>query len=347
MMKTFTEKNSNRTPLGSLLPLLMPLGLCIEPTNLCNFRCVQCPVSLPEFKAAVGYTGNMDMKLYDKILAEAKAMGRLKNLNLYGDGEPLLNKNIAAMVRKAVDLNIAETIAITTNASLLTPVLSKELIESGLTYLRVSIYSVIKDKNRQITKSNIEPGQIYDNIKEFKRLRDQNGARSPFIYIKMIDTYSEENQMFIDMYKDLADEINIETPMNWNGFNNINLIEQIDPGGNTDETLIQGFYKEKGRSGYKKICTTGFHSLNIKSNGDVVICIVDWNRGTKVGNVSIESLKQIWFGERLREFRNLHIRGRRSENVSCQNCNYLYCNPDNIDNLSENKFAEILNFRGI
>jgi radical SAM protein with 4Fe4S-binding SPASM domain len=346
MNKTFVEKNSDRKKLADIIPLEKPLGLCIEPTNICNFKCTQCPVSLPEFSTTVGFRGNMEMQLFNKIIQDIKKMGKIKNINLYGDGEPLINPNIAKMVEIINDNNISDYVTITTNASLLTEKIARELILSGLTYLRVSIYSIYDDRLKSMTKSNIKADDIFQNVSLLKKIRDSLNKTKPHIYVKMIDTYGPENNDFIKLYSKIADEVNIETPMNWNGFRNINLISNIDPMHKTDQTLVQGFYDQKGSSGIKKICTTSFHSLNVKCNGDVTICIVDWNKGTKVGNICKESLNEIWYGKKLREFRRMHIEGERNKIPSCSNCKYLYCNPDNIDHLSSEDYERILTYKG-
>ncbi len=342
-MIAFTEKNIQRESLDKLLPTLkMPLGLCVEPTNICNFRCSQCPVHFEDFYDIVGNRGHIDIKLYEKLLHDIKAMGKLNNLNLYGDGEPLLNKNLPKMIRMAQNYDISKVITVTTNASLLSEKLSFDLIKSGLTYLRVSIYSIYEERNYQITKSKISPKVIYNKIKRFKEIRDQAGKENPFLYVKIIDTYGFENDDFLEKYGKICDEINIERPMDWNGFDNRNLISEIDKENKTDETLIQGYYGSNSLSGYKKICTTPFLSLNVKQNGDVCICIVDWNKGTKVGNIKKESLKKIWYGKTLQKLRRMHIEGRRDQNDSCRNCKFLYSNPDNIDSHSKEWYESIL-----
>jgi len=282
------------------------------------------------------------MKLYEKLLHDIKEMGRMNNLNLYGDGEPLLNINLSKMIRMARENDVTNFITVTTNASLLSEQTSIDLINSGLSYLRVSIYSIYEDKHYEITKSKIPPSKIYNNLKMFREIRDKMGKEEPFLYIKFFDTYCHENQEFIDMYKDVGDEVNIKTPMNWNGFQNRDLISKIDKEGKADQTLIQGYYG-KCVSGLKKICTTAFLSLNIKQNGDACICIVDWNKGTKIGNIKEQSLKEIWFGKTLRNFRRMHIEGRRSENESCRNCKFIYANPDNVDGQSKEWYESILN----
>ncbi len=344
----FTQKNKERSKLIDILPVRMPLGLCVEPTNKCNFKCIQCAVSLDEFKKIIGHRFHMSMDLYEKIIRDVKTMGKLNHLNLYGDGEPLLHPNIVEMVKIAKKHDVAKAITITTNASLLTDKLSIKLVDSGLDYLRVSVYSIYDEKFKKITNTKYHSDIIYENIKNLYQRRSQTSSsckKTPFIYVKMIDTYGSENEEFLLKYTPIADEVNIETPMNWNGFKGIDLIGNIDPQGKTNQETLQGYYGERNISSIKKICTTPFLSLNIKNNGDVCICIVDWNKGTKVGNISTTSLSEIWFGETLRDFRKMHIEQRKHENESCKNCNFMYCNPDNMDDFSPEKYYEILNYK--
>jgi len=344
-VRSFTEKNIDRRPLRELLPLDMPLGLTVEPTNLCNFRCVQCPVSLAEFAAEAGPLGHLDMELYGKILEDVRRMGRLNHLQLYGDGEPFLNPNLVEMIRRGRDAGVAGSITVTTNGSVMNHKLATGLVTSGLDYLRVSVYSIYPERFARITGSRLKPARIHENLRLLRSVRDSMGSAAPFLYLKMIDTYSAENEEFFSAFQDVADEVNIETPMNWNGYRGIDLIGRIDPDRRTDETLVQGYHRRgRGRlpSGFKEVCTTPFLALNIKRDGVVVVCIVDWNKGTRVGDIRRQSLSEIWLGEELRRFREMHIRQRRHENPSCQNCRFLYANPDNMDNFAEDAYRKIL-----
>jgi len=166
-------------------------------------------------------------------------------------------------------------------------------------------------------------------------LRDKLRRKSPFIYIKMIDTFSSENEIFKNMYKGVADEVCVEPPMNWDG--------QRDFMGNLypNEKINKGLFPPAKK--VKKVCPFPFYSLVIKCNGDVVACCVDWSKQTKIGNMKEESLSEIWSGQHLREFRKMHLEGRREENEACRNCTYLYTSPDNIDNLPDRKISEIVN----
>lgn len=338
-MKTLTQQNSDRVPLEDLIPLPAPIGLCIEPANICNFKCKCCPVSLPEYYETVPKTGCMDISLYRKIIHEIDETGiELKKLNLYGDGEPLLHKDLGYMIR--LGKTVASTVCVTTNASLLTKKRAQELVDSKLDYLRVSIYGTRSTQHYQLTRYKKSPEFIWENVAALQEIRDEAGTDRPFIYVKMLDSgNTDETERFRERYAGIADQVNLESPMNWNGTHDF--IGAVDPNRVTDETLIQGFYEEAGQPGQKNICTTCFSSLNIKSNGDVCVCIVDWNRSTKVGNIANQSLMDIWNGEELRNFRRMMIEGRRHENPGCANCKYMYNSPDSIDHIPTEKLLDI------
>ena len=144
----------------------------------------------------------------------------------------------------------------------------------------------------------------------------------------MLDTFSEENEIFIDKYKDIADEIYIDQPHNW-----------VQP---EDETFIDKLYGEKPdiKKIKKSACPMPFTTLAIRSNGEVAPCCIDWYGGTNLGNIYDEKLQEIWEGKSLYYFQVMQLESRNYENVSCRNCEF-YLNPyyclDDIDGLSVEK----------
>jgi radical SAM protein with 4Fe4S-binding SPASM domain len=326
---------ASRLPLAELLPLPHPWAVYLEPTNVCNFKCKFCPESFADYEQQVGGFRNMDAGLYDKVVSDLVSLGKLKVLRFYMLGEPLLNKQLGAMIRKAVDAGVAERTEVTTNATALTEQRAHELVDSGLDYLRVSIYGVTDKQNLEVTGSKVPVAKILENVRTFRRVRDERGTDKPFLNVKMIDSFnSETNQSFLDMYRPVADEAVIEKPMNWNEF------------GNRD--LIAGVYGTSMQSSHelfpyrKDACPFPFFNMVINADGDVTVCGVDWNKSTKTGNVRDQSLADIWFGPALREFRRMHLEGRRHENEACRNCTYLYTLPDNLDGLSPARREQIL-----
>ena len=203
--------------------------------------------------------------------------------------------------------------------------------------MRVSIYSVDPERHERVTQSKVSPKLIQKNIETLRRLRDEAGLIKPYIYVKILDTGTDENQRFFDLYRPIADEAVIESPMNWNSYENRDLLGAYyqDVGSHQVKTMT---VEEK------QVCAYPFYSLVIKANGDAVACCVDWNKNTKVGNVRDNTFAEIWFGDELREFRRMHLERRRHQNQSCANCTFLHTLPDNLDHMTPQRANEMLEF---
>lgn len=329
----YTElQNRDRKRLEDLIPLEMPLALYVDPSNHCNFKCKFCARNFDDFRDYAGTYQHMNFELFERLIDDLKAWGRLKVLRLYYLGEPLLNPAFMSMLKLSVESEITERIEITTNGSLLNEYKSRELIDivnrcETPVYMRFSIYSVIQERHFEVTRSNLLVSQIRDNIAQLYRLRNSYGLTNPFVYVKMIDTFTEENRLFFETYKDISDEIVIEEPMNWSSYQQRDLLSGIY----SAELLGQMKIKR-----VRKACSYPFYTLAINADGDVVVCCVDWSRHTKVGNIRVQTLKEIWQGDALKSFQVLHIEGKRELNKACRNCVMLNCCPelDDVDDIA-------------
>lgn len=343
--KKYSDLQNDRQKLSELLPLKKPLSIFIEPTNRCNFKCKMCAHGLDNYSLMCGPLMDMSDECFDKIISDLKKWtisdGNIpfKVIRLYLEGEPFLNKNIISFLHKIRENILVDRLEITTNGSILTEEYIDGIIKNQLDYIRISIYSVDSAKNKWITKNNISPDKIKDNIIRLRDKRNQLGADKPFIYVKLIDTFSDENQKFIDMYKDIADEVCIETPMNWTNNSNNNFIKKYLQ----DDSMVEAANnKIVMESSEKYACPYPFYSLSIKSNGDVLVCCVDYLRDTKIGNVLEQTLEEIWNGKSLYELRRLHLTHKKHLNKSCRHCQIPERQPseDNIDDICIDLFNQ-------
>ena len=67
----------NRIVLKKRLPLDMPLCVSIEPTNICNFKCVMCFHGNNEQDQRAKPLGNIDWGMFEKILSDLREWTRL------------------------------------------------------------------------------------------------------------------------------------------------------------------------------------------------------------------------------------------------------------------------------
>ncbi len=122
--------------------LARPLhDLRISVLDQCNFRCPYCmPAS--EFHSEYEFLKREQRLSYDEILRVAGAAASLgvSKLRLTG-GEPLLDKNIAALIRRLAALPGVEDLALTTNGMLLAPK-ARALADAGLHRVTISLDSL-------------------------------------------------------------------------------------------------------------------------------------------------------------------------------------------------------------
>ena len=321
-MKPYSQLNERGSgALASLLPLPMPLSMHIEPTNVCNFRCVSCPQMLQDYKQKAGYYQKMDMSLYEKIIGDIASMGKLKALKLFGYGEPMLHMELPRMVE--LGKTVSERVEFTSNCTMLTEKMARGLIDAKLDYLRVSIYSNDQEAHNKFTQVKFDIDKIYDNLYRLKQMRGD--GEYPFIYIKMFETTTPEDaEIFREKYKDIADEIAFEVIHNMSGVDGI------------EDKLGIDIPIRKPHS----ICPLSFYQSAIGANGDVTVCCIDWSFSSKVGNIKEQSLAEIWNGEPLKIFHQKTLERRAYEYESCKNCTWAWNIPDDLENLPAETVAK-------
>ena len=67
-------------------------------------------------------------------------------------------------------------------------------------------------------------------------------------------------------------------------------------------------------------CAYPHYSLTIDWNGDILLCVQDWHKKLKFGNLFAESIENIWFSKRMNEYRKNLIKGRSCAGFPCTNC---------------------------
>lgn len=334
----------NRIVLKECLPLEIPLCVSIEPTNLCNFKCVMCFHGNNEYAEAAKPLKNMSMECFHKVIDELKSWiqkeeKKIKLIKLYSLGEPLIHPDICEMVRLLKEANVCQQIEITTNASLLSKEVAEKLVDYGLDIFRASIYAVRKEHNAYITKSKIEPQDIFEKIKYLKEYREKKGVSYPKIYAKMIDTFSEENKEFECLYHEVADIVAIDK------------LFQLTSGEND---AYENFYNDRADTVHKKsmetnlygerdrkACRYPFTHMTIRNDGSVIVCCADWLKETKIGNIHKQSLKDIWESKTLYEFRCNMLKTKGLNIDVCRKCEIPYRNlpEDDIDDFPIEKLS--------
>lgn len=302
-----------RTRLTEVLPLDTPFVIQIFPVYACVFKCNYCIFSIDQTKR--GFISDkimMDFELYKKCADDmARFPNQVKVLRFVGIGEPLLHKNIADMIKYAAIKNVAKTIEIITNASLLTPKMSDALISAGLTRLVVSLQGTSADKYKKVCGADIDFDKFIDNLRYF--FERKGNAQ---VYFKIVDCAlddEEDRKKFYEIFGDICDTIAIEyaVPIHA-GIDYENVLKEKD----SQVTQFGLPITEL------KICPQPFFTMQINPDGKVVPCFSFEYPGI-MGDCNQQSVVEIWNGARFQDFRHKMLSGIKEASETCVNCNIM------------------------
>ena len=184
------------------LPLILNPELrevCVEVTNNCNLRCLEC--NLRNMKRPFGY---MPIELYRKVVAEVKQM-RVDRLHLNFEGESFLHPKIPEFLKLSVESG-ATSRQMFTNGMNVGPYLKD--IAKYLTKITFSIdgVGVVNDSIRLGSKYET----IADNLHKLIAVRNMMG--SPLKIGVNLTNYTQTPQQvqeFIDTFFSIADFVSV------------------------------------------------------------------------------------------------------------------------------------------
>lgn len=321
----------NRTKLETVIPLSVPFIINVDPTDKCNFQCKFCPTGDRELmKNTPGRNfGNMDFDLFKKIVDDICEFEKpIKVLRLYKDGEPTINPHFADMIRYAKEKKCSERVDTTTNASLLTPAKNLEIIDAGIDRINISIEGINAEQYMDFSKYKIDYDKLVENVRHLY----ENKKQCEIIVKINGDTLSEEDKnKFYELFGDIADGVYIEHIMScWPNFelHDVKVNEEVGIFGQSINEVL--------------VCPYVFYSFSINSDGKVSLCFIDWSKKLIIGDVNTESVKNIWLGEKLRNYQKMFLRKDRKKHPICGNCGQMsHGNPDNIDAYAEELLAKL------
>ena len=316
----------NRTRLESVLPLKTPFVLFIDPSDACNFKCSFCPTGDSMLMKGVGRPlKQMPWDLYKKIIDDAcEFEEKIKVIRLYKDGEPLLNKHFPDMVRYAKESGCCERVDTTTNASLLTADKAVEIAEAGLDRMNISIEGMTKEQYLEFSDYRMKDfNEIVDNVRVFYENKKNCEV---IVKINGDALTDDQKKQFVDTFGPIADGIWIESVMScWPEFELRNGVRVNNE---------RGIYGQKIKE--VSVCPYPFYSFSINPEGSASLCFLDWGRKLVIGDVIKQSVREVWEGDVLNNYRLMFLRGERKQHPVCGGCGQMtHGMPDDIDSYAQ------------
>lgn len=296
----------------------IPIHLDIEATSHCNLRCTMCPRTEMVASGEFWEEKRFPIDKFYEIIDECVSKG-LKSVKFQYLGEPLLNKKIHEMVRYCKDKGVVD-VMYNTNAVALTEGVAKKIFESGLDKIFFSFDSPYREEFNSI-RIDGDYDKILDNIKRFVRLRESFGLDKPVTRVSMVKL-NESDQKYRDFVTLFEDEVD--------GIASLDLMDHDLDLKKIDEKYvwaeIDAELEHAEPNSSQKLddasfcCPQLWQRMFVHPDGVVTPCCLDASRSLKMGNVTENSVEEIWNGDRYKKMRALHKAGKYKAIKTCKQC---------------------------
>ncbi|MEX6690210.1 radical SAM/SPASM domain-containing protein [Danxiaibacter flavus] len=289
-----------------------PVSVSFEPTTSCNLRCPECPSGLREFTRPTGMLKkDFFRETIDDIYKE------LLYLIFYFQGEPYLNQDFLEMVKYAHDKGIYT--ATSTNAHYLNDEKAKKTVESGLDRLIISIDGTTQDVYQQYRRGG-KLDKVLEGARNIVKWKKELNSKTPFVFFQFLVVKPNEHQ--IDEIKRLAKEIGVDQVR----FKTAQVYDYENDPNNLIPTINKySRYKKDNngvmhiKSGLNNHCWKLWHANVITWDGLVVPCCFDKDAVHRLGNLRMQSFKEVWNNDNYKQFRKELITSRKNIDI-CANC---------------------------
>ncbi|MCK6616093.1 MAG: SPASM domain-containing protein [Cyclobacteriaceae bacterium] len=289
----------------------LPISIAIEPTTSCNLRCPECPSGLRSFTRP---TGMLKDDLFKKVIDELAPT--LSYLIFYFQGEPYLNPRFLEMVRYAAEKRIYT--ATSTNAHYLDEASARATVQSGLDRLIISIDGTSQDTYQQYRiGGNLD--KVIEGTKNVIRMKKELKSKTPHVIFQFLVVRPNEHQV-PDVYalaKQLGvDQVLLKTAQIYDYANGSDLLPEQEKYSRYKKNADGGYTIKNNLDNH---CWKMWHSCVITWDGKVVPCCFDKDAHHVLGDLTQESFRQIWYGEKYNTFRRSLLKSRREIEI-CKNC---------------------------
>lgn len=246
-----------------------PLNVIVEPGNYCNLNCTTCAnnkLTRPK--------GQMDILLYKKIIDEIAAENPYTRVWLDFYGEPLLQKyKLYYMIDYARKKGL-QNIELNTNGTLLDHEMAEMLLDSQISFISIDCDGFSKEVYEKIRVGG-NRDVTYANIEYLLKRKKELGLKKPIIEVKVMemDENKDEIDEIVNYWRARGAWTTTRRLISWAG-----MCEDIKPEADPDRIA----------------CGNAVGIMAITWDGKVTNCVMDVDAQYTCGDVTKESLKDIW-----------------------------------------------------
>lgn len=274
-----------------------PPYLQIEPSSICNFRCVFCFETDPTFTAKKnGFMGQMSLELFKAIIDEIE--GNVEFISLASRGEPLVCKNIIPMLEYTSGKFL--NLKLNTNASLLDEAKCHAILSGGV---KTIVFSADAAEEPLYSKLRVNGNlnTVLRNVEMFQKIRETYYADSPIITRVSGVKFSDDQDL------DTMQKV-------WGGLVDQVAFVQYNP---WENVYIQPANK------LQEPCSDLWRRMFVWWDGKTNPCDVDYKSTLISGQFPTQTISEIWRAQKYSALRDAHDGNRRSSFEPCNRCTVI------------------------
>jgi radical SAM protein with 4Fe4S-binding SPASM domain len=274
-----------------------PREIILEVTNRCNLRCVMCHYHGKGVEKK-REPGDMKPEVWEKVLDEIKEVGKEVVVLTHGAGEPLLNKDLLSLLEKAGKIPCIH-LGFMTNGMALTPDFTDKLLETGISSLAFSVDGVDPKLHAKYRRGS-DLAKIEANINYLIKRKKELGLSEPDLMFNMVglEEILPQEEQYVDRWLPHAGQVFISKyrTVGSRALDNENLPEP------------------------RTLCSHLENQFVISWDGRVGLCCEDIFCEVETGDVTRQSIKEIWNGPVFNKIRKAQGSGDFSSVPLCSNC---------------------------
>lgn len=310
-----------------------PIHIQLEPTTHCNMRCTMCiRTAHPEKNI------HFQFEKFKELIDQLKPL----KINLTGNGESSLHPDFVRMV----DLCKGRGIYTYFNTNLCGPLpVFEKLIEKGVDIIKVSLDAGTRESYFKVRQTDFFE-RLLSNLRHLMAYREKLGSRTVLrINSVLMRENLDEMRKLMEIAKEYGSDVLVikaltfygdkEGYRDYYGFfrNHLHRLHEFADYG--DSIGLRNDFRELAKEiaftaagGFdREICLMPWISTYIGTNGNVLPCcylindslVLPEEKGPIMGNIHKQSWKEIWNGERYRNFRRI-MRKKGRPFASCTTC---------------------------
>jgi MoaA/NifB/PqqE/SkfB family radical SAM enzyme len=287
----------------------MPFALTVEPTNLCNLRCPECPSGAGTLNRPLG---SMSLDRFRAIVDSVRR--HTWYLQLFFQGEPFLNRDLLAMMRHARARRMY--VSLSTNAHFITRDNAAELLATGVDRLIVSLDGVTEESYRAYRVGG-SFAKVRDALEALREAGREAGRGRTDLVLQFLVTRANEDE--IPALRALAREYGARPVLKTMQVYSMAGAERFLPA----ERRYRRYDIADGalvlRGALRNRCTQLWKRAVITWDGSVLPCCFDKSAEHPFGSILDADLPAVLRSSAARAFRR-RVFTRRTDLPICTNC---------------------------